>query len=312
MSDAAEQLFDSLDSYNSLDELIAAGEAEGPHLECKAPSAPLLSKDLQSGLARALSGFSNTAGGVIIWGMSTTKHPHDNSDVLTQIVPIGKCTQLERQIKNKILALATPPVLSAQSKILRESPKDTRGVIVSHIPKTGGDPVQAQDGMFYFRSGDEFVRAPYDMIKRLFAATESPDLTLFFGDDPVKRNDDGSWEIPIVVTNRASAVAEHGRVFVNVNNFSSCESINPTRQLRDVSELNPGKKIFSHSIDRVVHRELNQVCGYLTVKMKGRKRRLDLEIRLFANKMRARALTYSFVLSGSKIPVKNLKEKYLY
>lgn len=312
MSDAAEQLFDSLDSYSRLDELVAAGEAEGMHLECRSPKQPLLNRDLQARLAQALSGFANTSGGVFIWGMSTTRHKHDKSDVLSQIEPIGKCRRLEQQIIRKIPALTTPPVLNTKSKILFKNAEDTKGVILTYIPHSLGDPVQAQDNMFYFRSGDEFIVAPYEMIKRLFAATDSPDLTLNLDNKLVRKNKDGSWKLPIVIMNRSSAVAEQTKLSVKIKNFEACESVSPY-QLRDLSDLNPGEKVFGQgSEEMVIHRGLDIVCGHLTVKMKGRKRRLELEVLIFANKMRARSVKFSLVLSNTGLSVKKPQESYLY
>lgn len=89
MPDGARSVFDSLSDYAALEELIDNAEAEGLYLECKAPGGPQLSRDLKVHLAKAISGFSNTAGGVIIWGMSTTKQAQSGLDVLTQIEPIG-------------------------------------------------------------------------------------------------------------------------------------------------------------------------------------------------------------------------------
>jgi len=67
MSDGAKQLYDSLAQYSDLEELINGAEAEGLYLECKAPAAPQLSRDLRNTLAKAISGFSNTAGGIILY-----------------------------------------------------------------------------------------------------------------------------------------------------------------------------------------------------------------------------------------------------
>jgi len=43
-----------------IQELIDTGESESLHLDCKAPGAPQLSRDLRAKLAEAVSGFANT------------------------------------------------------------------------------------------------------------------------------------------------------------------------------------------------------------------------------------------------------------
>lgn len=71
MKQSAQLLYDQLTRYSDLQQLIDA-ETESTFLECKAPKSHSLSNDLIATLAKALSGFSNTNGGIIIWGISTT------------------------------------------------------------------------------------------------------------------------------------------------------------------------------------------------------------------------------------------------
>ena len=315
MSDASYQVYANLSSYHRLRELIADGETEGLHLECKAPSTPRMTKDLQVHLAKAISGFSNTAGGVVIWGMSTTKHRHTGLDVLTQVEPLGSAVTFEQQVNRLIPTLATPAILNFDTKVLRQKSSDSRGVVIAHIPKAIGDPVQSnQDGLFYFRSGDEFSVAPYEMIKRLFSATESPDLHPVFSADLVKCQEDGSFRIPIGIENRSSTIAEHVTVSFKIMNVTACESIKSDK-FYDSSDVNPGQKIYFSKFDGVVHRKLTQILGHIIIKMKkGKrlKRRLDIEITLYANKMVARQVSYTANLATKSCTFRQVSDKQLY
>ncbi len=315
MMDAAEQLFNSLNSYKELENIISAGDSEGLFLECKSPCEPRLNKDLKSHLAKAISGFSNTAGGVIIWGISTTRHQHSGLDVLSQIEPIAHCKNFVEQVNRSIPALTTPTVVDFKTKMLKEKPSDSKGVIITFIPKTVGDPIQSnQDDFFYFRSGDEFRRAPYEMIKRLFSATDSPDLKIVFQQGSITLEKDGSWKIPIVLTNKSSAIGEHVTISINIDNPNSCQSIN-IESFQDVSDINPGQKVFMDEIKGVIHRGLNLVVGDIKVKMKvGKlpKRKLDLTVNIYANKMRARITTYSIKLVKKRFIVKEKSSDFVY
>ena len=97
MIDPARGLFDSFDTWASLERLIDNGESEGPYLECKTATGIHLQPGHRTHLAQALSGFSNTAGGVVIWGISTTSQAHTGLDILTQIEPIGNCRSFRQQ-----------------------------------------------------------------------------------------------------------------------------------------------------------------------------------------------------------------------
>jgi hypothetical protein len=315
MTDAARHFYDSLSQYSDLEELINAGETEGLYLECKAPTIPQLSRDMRHNLSRALSGFSNTAGGVILWGVSTTKHEHSGLDVLPQIEPIGNCKLFARHIEKAAPTLTTPSLATIESKVITQKEDDTRGVVVTYIPKALGDPVQSNvDNIFYFRSGDDFSAAPYEMVKRLFAATDTPDLHLVFNSQLVNLTDDGMWEVPIIVLNNSSAIAEHVKVSVEIENSSVCDDIK-TLGFTDASSMNPGKRIFIRDVNDVIHRGLNNLVGRILVKMKVEKRPkrlLKLVITIYANKMRARHITTSIQLAKKGFSVTSLKERNLY
>ena len=112
MSDAALEIFNSLSAWRHLQALIDGGETEGLHLECKSALSPSLNRDMKVKLARALSGFSNTAGGVVLWGVATTRHSHSKLDVISSLEPVGNCAAFEKQVRAAIPALTLPSVLT--------------------------------------------------------------------------------------------------------------------------------------------------------------------------------------------------------
>ncbi len=315
METAALKLFESLDNYSKIEELIKEGESEGMFLECKSPLEPLLDKKKKIKLATTLSGFSNTEGGIVIWGVSTTKHDHSGLDILTQIEEIGNCDYFSKQIERSIPTLTTPSITTCLNKVIKKSKGDSRGLVITYVPKTLGDPVQSNiDNNFYFRNGDEFTILPYEMLKRLFASTESPDLHIIFNSEIVKNKGNGMWEIPIIIKNDSSAVAEHTNVFVQIENEEDCDSIS-SRNLLDSSDVNPGKRLFNKELEAVVHRGFNSIVGSLNIKMKLEKRykrTLKLKIRIFANKMRGIEEEMSIYLFQNGVSVKKTGEEYIY
>ena len=315
MTDAASQLYASLSSYSYVENLIANGESEGLYLECKSPGSPQLTRDIKSHLAKAISGFSNTAGGIVIWGLSTTRHEHSNLDILSQIEPIANCKQFARHIDKSIPSLTVPSIINYETKIILKSKTDTRGIIVTFIPQSLGGPIQSiPDNLFYFRCGDEFIIAPYEMIKRLFSATDVPDLHLIFNDKLVKLKNDGNWEIPIAISNQSSASAENSYISIEIDNPLSCEEINIT-YFMDASGINPGKKIYMRKLEDFVHKGLDLGVGTILVKMKvGKrpKRLFKFTTSLYANKMRARSITATIQLAKKGFSIRSSKEVYLY
>ena len=211
--------------------------------------------------------------------------------------------------------LTAPPILNAVSKTIKKRPEDTKGVVVIHVPRHVGDPVQSiVDDYFYFRSGAQFTHAPYEMIKRLFLATDSPDLQPNFDSRLFKLAKDGFWELPIIVANKSSAVGQHVLVLIEVINPSVCDQIS-SRDLVDVSHINIGKTMFHGRLSGVVHRGMNEMIGILRVKMKVGKRArriLRLGINIYADKMRAQRAELSVQLAKKSFSIKLTGRNYLY
>lgn len=312
MESAAKKFFDSINSLRDLNLLIEEGQAESLFLECKSPSEPKLNQSLKNELAQAISGFSNTGGGVIIWGASTTNKGHSGLDLITQIEPIGACNKFSTEIGNKIPLLTIPPVFISENKIIKAKVSDTKGVVLTYIPPTNSDPVQSTtDDHFYYRAGDSFIKTPYQMLKRLFAATESPDVDSFFSSSILKKDGNSYWNIPISLTNKSSAVAHDVHVTVEVDNANCCEDIK-VKSFKDVSSVNPGKKVFMLTYNDVLHKGLPSIVGFISIKMKPRKIKINLSIDLFSDKMRARRNLYSLYLNKDKFRIKKESESFIY
>lgn len=315
MTTPAGELFNSLKSMKAIDDLIEAGEAEGQYLECKSPHSPQLEKGLQAELAKVVSGFSNSGGGVIIWGVSTTTQGHSGRDVLSQIEPIGKVKTFAHRIDSKITQLVYPSIQPRPSRIITRKTTDTKGVVVTLVSPTLGDPVQIVDTKgFWFRSGDQLVKMPYEMLKRLFAGTQGPDLAPLFKGSIVKGASGKAWKIPVVLENNSSFAATEGTIMLEILNPDACESISVSG-FNDVSDVNPGKRIFMSSFPATIYRGLDMVQGDIAVSMKKiarPKRILKLGIELFASGMRARRWEFSLKLTNKGFTFTKLDDKFLF
>ena len=242
--------------------------------------------------------------------MATVKH-QGGLDVLTQTTPIGNIARFRQHVERAVGRAVEPAMPNVEHRTLRERATDAAGVLVTHIPPTPGDPVQtADDHVFYIRAGDEFVPMPYDVLRRMFAGTDAPLIEPTFDSRLVKAIED-EWEIPLVVANLSSALGREVRVSVVVENPEACERVRSTG-LNDLSTVNPGKTMFGSRLDEPVYRGLNVVIGTLFVTMKKEKRRLDLRIGIFADKMRARSWLMRVQLAQSGFAVNAVTSDFLY
>jgi len=302
MEQVGKSFYNSINTYADLQRLIDEGESESVFLECKSPTTPTLSADLRKTLAKTISGFSNTNGGVIIWGASTTKKIHSGLDVITQIEPLGNCIKFQREIEKRISILTTPPINNYSNKIIKKKSADTRGVVITYIPKYSGDPVQSlEDDHFYFRSGDEFIKTPYEMLKRLFAATESPDLSIDFGSRLMTKDAGGLYHFPLILSNNSSAIAEKIKLFVVIENFQDCDSFSISG-FQDVSQMNPQyPKAFTFDLKEYIYKGLSMNIGQISTKLKGYKKILFLNATIYSHKMVPKEVRYKIYLSKYKL-----------
>lgn len=311
MDSAADSLFASLTTYQAVQDLIDSGEVEGQILERKAPQGPRIGRDLRAKLAGAASGFANTGGGVILWGVSTVRHASSELDVLTQIEPIGNVRKFAQQIDQSLAASTVPRLRLTPTRVLTERSGDTKGIGVTLISETPGDPVQSSaDQLFHIRTGAEFNVMPYEIIQRMFAGAAGPILRPVFVAGIVNRREPGIWEIPIIVENQSSAAAKDATISVEILNATACSSVTTTG-LQDVSNINPGRSMFTVTPQGPIFRGLNIVVGALFVEMKkGKKpkRVLTLQIILLADRMRGTQLSFRLQLAQSGFSVKQTSE----
>jgi hypothetical protein len=315
MSSPAQALFDSLNSHARIQELIDSGEAEGQLLECKAPQSPQVDRGTRGQLGTAASGFANSGGGVIIWGVSTDNHAHSGLDILTQIQPVGNCKRFAQRIDRLLAQLVRPNLACPASRVLLAQPSDSKGVVVTYIPGIEGDPIQVVDDQhFYIRAGAEFVVMPYEVLKRMLMGSSSPDIHPIFDGRLVKQEPDGRWRVPILLQNRSNAAGRDITVSLTVLNPDSCDGVQ-SAEFRDLSSINPGKQLFMQNVPGLVYRGMSFVLGNLVVTMKKTKlpkRVLILQIDLFADRMRARSHTIRVQLAKKGFTVKELESKFLY
>jgi len=313
--DPALSLFNGLTSYVSLEDLIRTGEVEGQYLECKSPKAPQLGTDTRLKLAEAASGFANSGGGVILWGISTTHHAHAGLDVLSQLEPLGNARPFGHQIDRAIRTDTNPSISGATSKVLPAEGSSTKGIIATYVPPTSADPVQSVlDKNFYIRVGDAFHEMPYDILRRMFAGALSPDLRPIFNSALVEKDAAGAWTIPILVRNHSSFSAESAKLILQVTNPDACDSITPTT-FSDQSRVNPGRRLYIADLEGPLYRGLNQQAGSLKVVMKRQKRPrrvLNLTLTIHANRMRARRWNMRVQLAQKGFSVTETGDSFLY
>ncbi len=140
---------------------------------------PPLTKDDRSHLAEALSGFANSEGGVLVWGVDCRKV--NGIDAIQELVPINFLKAFQSSIRSLCPQLCSPGVPGFDTYVLETDVGSDTGFVVCLIPPVDGPPVMAlaqEQSCFFYRSIDTFLRMPHWMVERGFNQKRQPKLEL--------------------------------------------------------------------------------------------------------------------------------------
>ena len=154
----------------------ANGVFEEEWLDFKGQPQP---KDTKGIWSEAVTGFSNTEGGVLVWGIDARYDPATQRDVSNGLRLITDVGQFESQLRSTIWNLTTPPTQGIQ---IKSYPTDEQGqgFVVCLIPEGQHKPYRAESGRQYYfiRSGTSFQNANPSLLRTMFFPKTSPDLRL--------------------------------------------------------------------------------------------------------------------------------------
>lgn len=177
----AEDLFAGLRSggVDEVKRLIADAQTENLWLDFKragndGKGAKLHESDWKN-FAKALSGFANSDGGVILWGVNCDTDP-TLGDVPTGTTPLENPSRFVSWLENAASACTVPAVPGVESIAIPESP--THGYVASHIPASALAPHQClrPSGTlhYYLRAGSNFMQVPHAVLAGMFGRRPQP------------------------------------------------------------------------------------------------------------------------------------------
>jgi len=174
----ATELFQRLHSPSAesvIDELIFNRQSEELWLDFKrvatSDTDSKLHADDRKNLARAISGFGNSVGGIIIWGVECSPRS-DSGDVASAKFKIERVSRLKSWLEAATSACSIPPHSRVEHLIVARSSSDA-GFIATHIPPSSFAPLQPviQGGTVQhclIRVGSSFMPAPIGLLAAMF------------------------------------------------------------------------------------------------------------------------------------------------
>lgn len=160
------------DGFSAVEAFLADRKAEELFLEFKRSSNnghdPRLSDIDRKNLAKSISGFGNSEGGVIVWGVDCSRD-HDGADVANALVPIENPQRFVSLIQGAISGCTIPPHSGVQVGFVGMPGNGNAGFVITLIPKSDAAPHQSVvTKHYYIRAGSDFVPTLHDVLAGMF------------------------------------------------------------------------------------------------------------------------------------------------
>ncbi len=197
----AEDIFQKLIYFgeDALDEFILNMQSEELFLDFKQAVSTgknnnTLHKDDRKNLAKAISGFGNSEGGVIIWGVVCSRD-QEIGDVAKAKVKVRNVHRFLSWLENAISGCTIPSHNKVRNHII-SADKNGDGYVATYIPKSEITPLMTTVGStIYIRSGSNNVPAPYAVIAGMFGKRPQPNIELLIEDKSIEILDNADEDI---------------------------------------------------------------------------------------------------------------------
>ena len=217
MTDNIEPIIEDIKKrgYIALEDIIARKESEKYFIDFK-----LTQKDDYSGqralfdsdkrnLARAISGFGNSEGGLIIWGIDASG---STDDYAKSIKPITGVDNFKSLLESFVSLLTLPAHRTVESIVVKKSKTETHGIVITVVPKGNDRPYQnIGDYKYYMRAGDSFVPVPHGVLQGMFGQTPQPNVFFMFNiskNPTIDSNKAMKWQAGLMAVNGGLGIGE--------------------------------------------------------------------------------------------------------
>lgn len=129
----------------------------------------------RNNLAKAISGFGNSEGGVVVWGVDCSK-TEAGADIAHTKIPIVNVTRFVSWLEGAVSGCTVPPHPGVtHCPIPINSGGD--GFVATHIPKSYAAPHQVVGQLqYYIRAGSGFVPTPHMVLAGMFGRAVPPNV----------------------------------------------------------------------------------------------------------------------------------------
>ncbi len=182
--DAVKQRFNDLISggEQAIDRMVSERTAESLVLDFKCLERDAAPLDLggRKTLAEVISGFANSGGGVIVWGVYAHRPSPEEPDEAQTVKPISQLRRLRSDLNEFTPQCVSPPVVGVEHEIIIKAGENDIGYAVSYIPKSHmlhmAIAKKSEQYCYFIRSGASFIRMESFMVADRLSRRPAPQI----------------------------------------------------------------------------------------------------------------------------------------
>lgn len=288
--------FNSINSEEVLKDFIKSKTKENLNLEFKQKQdsriGDLAQRDI-SNFSKALSGFANSGGGVLIWGIET----NEKDESAKKLKPINEVDNFIKRLKSSLISSVQPFVDDVRIEKIEKEGSKTKGYVKCLIPQSDKTPHRAllSGRDYYKRSIEGFYTLTHNDLEDMFGRRQKPLLVLITDVTTYEETIPDIRAISFAFRNDGRAIAKYTGFFCKFNN--NIELIgSPDRSIKDVSKINGNKPTISYSDNTNVIHPNNIVhnLGVMRFKSKDKSKKIEATITYYCDGMLAKTENLTF------------------
>jgi hypothetical protein len=288
--DQSTAIFNSIADLDSVKRLVADRTQENVYLELKTKkdrTRPDLDESDAWQFSRALSGFANSDGGVLVWGIET-----DREERASGLKPISSVADFEARLKKSLLNAVQPFVDGVQIGVILEEGVGGDGYVKVLVPRSEKTPHRAMraDREYFRRSTEGFYRMEHFDLEDAFGRRPHPAL-VFVATLVPRPGDDPHEDVHLALLNQGRGLAKYPGFTLA---FSPDVSVVATSHgINNNSSINNGRPVVSYQDNiAVIHAvPVQSSIGTVTIKRLSKGAPLEINVRWYCEGMSER--TYS-------------------
>ncbi|MDD4201998.1 MAG: ATP-binding protein [Candidatus Omnitrophica bacterium] len=181
----------------------------------------VLHHDDRKNLAKAISGFANSEGGVVVWGVDCSKDNYSGYDVARAKMPIEDVDKFVAFLEGAVSGCTIPAHNKIENHGIKQKGRNS-GFVITLVPKSPGAPHQAVYKYYYYmRAGSNFLPVTHSILAGMFGKRPYPHIVPIYDYYPpqIKRSRTKDHEIIIkicfTVNNNGVGIAHD--IFINID-----------------------------------------------------------------------------------------------